>query len=112
LLIRDLPQRPEAFCRFDTISVAIRFSVVFGCIRYLPLLQAARPHPLFAAASGGAPASAICRCFRRRARIRYLPLLQAARPHPLFAVASGGAPGDGDGRAEGEAVDICGVNTC
>jgi hypothetical protein len=42
LLIRDLPQRPEAFCRFDTISVAIRFSVVFGCIRDLPRLQAAR----------------------------------------------------------------------
>jgi len=26
-------------------------------------------------------------------------------------VASGGAP-DGDGRAEGEAVDVCSVNTC
>jgi hypothetical protein len=37
-----LPLLPEAFCRFDTISVAIRFSVVFGCIRDLPWLQAAR----------------------------------------------------------------------
>jgi len=33
----------EAFCRCDTISVAVRFSVVFGCIRDLPRLQAARP---------------------------------------------------------------------
>ena len=48
--------------------------------------------------------SAIC-------RIRDLPWLQAARLHPRFAVASGGAP-DGDGRAEGEAVDVCSVNTC
>jgi len=36
-----LPQRPEAFCRCDTISVAVRFLVVFGWIRDLPL-QAAR----------------------------------------------------------------------
>jgi len=56
-------------------------------------------------------ASAICRGFRRRACIRGLPWLQAARLHPRFAVASGGAP-DGDGRAEGEAVDVCSVNTC
>ena len=33
-------------------------------------------------------------------------------PHPRFAAASGGASGDGDGRAEGEAVDVCSVNTC
>jgi hypothetical protein len=52
------------------MSVAVRFSVVFGCIRDLP--------------------------------------------HPRFAVASGGVSGDGDGdgRAEGEAVDVCSVNTC
>jgi len=37
-----LLHRPEAFCRCDTISVAVRFSVVFGCIRDLPWLQAAR----------------------------------------------------------------------
>jgi hypothetical protein len=36
-----LPRGSEAFCRCDTISVAVRFSVVFGCIRDLPL-QAAR----------------------------------------------------------------------
>jgi len=33
--------RPNAFCRYDTISVAVRFSVVFGWIRDLPRLQAA-----------------------------------------------------------------------
>jgi len=37
------------------------------------------PHPRFAVASGGAPASAVCRGFRRRACIRGLPWLQAAR---------------------------------
>jgi len=36
-------------------------------------------HPRFAVASGGAPASAICRGFRRRSCIRDLPWLQAAR---------------------------------
>jgi hypothetical protein len=63
-------------------------------------------HPLFAA-------SAVC-------RIRRLPHPPFAAsvicrirdlPHPRFAVASGGAP-DGDSRAEGEAVDVCSVNTC
>jgi len=43
-------------------------------------------YPLFAAASGVASASVICRGFRRRARIRDLPRLQAARPVMVMVV--------------------------
>ena len=85
--IRDLPHprfAASAICRFRDLPHP-RFAASAIC-RFRDL-----PHPRFAA-------SAIC-------RFRDLP-------HPRFAAASGGALGDGDGRAEGEAVDVCSVNTC